>query len=273
MDQTGIPPVRTSGSNSKSQLLTWQNLPHWQQDNHYILRYYRPASYSFKRSIASLLYLHNESVNIHTHLFGTALFLYLCFYYLPPSAPRKDYGQDLLPFTEADDIAFSFFYIGAILCLFMSSVFHTICNHSLPIARFANQLDYIGIVALIIGSFIPSVYYGFYCDLLLQKIYWAMILSLGSGCALVSLSLKFRTPKWRPFRASVFVALGLSAVFPSLHGLYIYGIQAMEWQIGLSWLVLQGLLYITGAGLYAVCPVTCFHSTTVQLTCFYICQG
>jgi adiponectin receptor len=50
----------------------------------------------------------------------------------------------------------------------------------------------------------------------------------------------------------MFVALGLSAVFPILHGLEMYGIDEMQDRIGLFWLVLQGFLYILGAGLYAV---------------------
>lgn len=63
---------------------------------------------------------------------------------------------------------------------------------------------------------------------------------------------KFCTPAWRPFRAGMFVSMGLSAVFPVLHGLQLYGTSQMRKQIGLSWLVLQGGLYILGAGIYAV---------------------
>ena len=36
-------------------------------------------------------------------------------------------------------------------------------------------MDYVGIVALIFGSFVPSVYYGFYCEPMLQKTYWGMV--------------------------------------------------------------------------------------------------
>lgn len=50
----------------------------------------------------------------------------------------------------------------------------------------------------------------------------------------------------------MFVAMGLSAIFPVIHGLMLYGVTSMERRIGLSWLVLQGFLYIVGAGLYAV---------------------
>ena len=50
----------------------------------------------------------------------------------------------------------------------------------------------------------------------------------------------------------MFVAMGLSAVFPVIHGVLMYGLTQMNSRIGLPWLVLQGALYIFGAGLYAV---------------------
>lgn len=50
----------------------------------------------------------------------------------------------------------------------------------------------------------------------------------------------------------MFVAMGLSAVVPVLHGLQLYGLQLMNSLIGLDWLVLQGVLYILGAFIYAV---------------------
>ena len=50
----------------------------------------------------------------------------------------------------------------------------------------------------------------------------------------------------------MFVGMGISAVFPVLDGLSVYGVEQMRSQIGLTWLVLQGALYILGAGLYAV---------------------
>lgn len=239
-------------SSSDRQLLNWRNLPHWLQDNHYILSHYRPASYSFTRSFLSLFYLHNEFVNIHTHLFGTLLFISLSIYDWSPPLMKSWIVNDSTPFSGKDTIAFALFYGSAITCLLISAIFHAIANHSPRVAKLGNQLDYVGIVALITGSVIPSIYYGFYCDPDIQKIYWAMISILGIGCVIISVSPKFRSPNWRPIRTGIFIALGLSAVFPVLHGLKLHGIRNMESQIGLSWLVLQGVLYIIGAGLYAV---------------------
>lgn len=50
----------------------------------------------------------------------------------------------------------------------------------------------------------------------------------------------------------MFVGLGVSGVFPVIHGLTIYGYKELNERMGLSWVLLQGLLYISGAFLYAL---------------------
>ena len=150
---------------NKPPLLRWNALPEWQRDNAYILSRYRPASYSYHRSFQSLFYLHNESVNIHSHLLGAFLFVFISF---------SVYAFRAYPVSVADIIAFGCFFIGAVVCLGISATYHAIMNHSPQVSRFGNQLDYVGIIALITGSFVPSVYYGFYCEPILQKVYWGM---------------------------------------------------------------------------------------------------
>jgi adiponectin receptor len=62
----------------------------------------------------------------------------------------------------------------------------------------------------------------------------------------------FRTPAWRPYRALMFVSLGLFGVVPVIHGLMIYGNQTVEDRMSLRLVALHGFLYIFGAFLYAV---------------------
>lgn len=146
-------------------LLRWDELHAWQKDNQYILAHYRPASYSYHVSFQSLFYLHNESVNIHSHLLGASVFLFIAFIACTFAVHSV---------SSSDILAFGCFVLGAVFCLSMSATFHTISNHSPLVSRLGNQLDYVGIVALIVGSFVPSIYYGFYCDPVLQNVYWAM---------------------------------------------------------------------------------------------------
>ncbi|CAG8344055.1 unnamed protein product [Penicillium salamii] len=226
--------------------LQWDQLPSWQRDNQYILSGYRISSNSFGKSFASLKYLHNESVNIYSHLIPAVI---LSFFGI---SLHKALSRRYTSFSTADTLVFGCFFLGAVLCLSISAFFHTVQNHSSHIARIANQVDYIGIVLLIVGSFIPSIFYGFYCHPHLQRLYLTMITSLGLLCATVSANPQFRQPTWRPFRAGMFIALGLSALFPVVHGVRKFGIKQMNKQIGLFWVVLQGSLYIVGACVYAM---------------------
>ncbi|KAF2267975.1 HlyIII-domain-containing protein [Lojkania enalia] len=223
----------------------WHELPSWQQDNHYIHSGYRPQSNSYIKSAKSLGYIHNETVNIYSHFIGAILAIISSAILYHVLEPRYETA------TREDVLVFSCFFLGAAACLGMSATFHTISNHSQAVNSFGNVLDYLGIVFLIWGSFIPILYYGFQSEPHLIKRYWAMITTLAAGTALVCVHPKTRTPALRPFRALMFVFMGLSAVFPVFHGIQIYGIEQMRKTIGLDWVVLQGTLYILGAGIYA----------------------
>ncbi|KAF6239124.1 hypothetical protein HO173_002996 [Letharia columbiana] len=223
-------------------LLNYDELPAWRQDNHFILTHYRPTSNSVFTSFQSLFQLHNESVNIHSHLSAAWIFFFIAL---------SLYAFERHAVTSADTIAFLFFFSGAVTCLGISATYHTVSNHSPKINQWGNQIDYLGIVILISGSFVPSVYYGFYCEPMLQRFYWGMISTIGIACAVVSLNPKFRSPLWRSFRAGMFLGFGLSAIFPVLHGVYMYGLEQMRYSIGLDWVLLQGFLYILGAAIYA----------------------
>ena len=150
-------------------LVRYEDLPHWQQDNHYIHSGYRQASYSYMRSAQSMFQLHNESVNIWTHFLPGILCLPFAIWLHGELRPRYEYA-------DATDIwVMSCFFIGAGSGMSMSGIYHTLSDHSPTVAKFWNQLDYVGIALMIWGSFIPSVFYGFWCDPNLRMIYWAMV--------------------------------------------------------------------------------------------------
>lgn len=134
----------------------------------------------------------------------------------------------------------------------MSATFHTINNHSPAIATIGVKLDYLGIIILIMGSFISGVHYAFYCHRRLAYAYWSMISLLGAGgCATIFIVPNFHKPERRSFRTGVFLGVGLSGVLPAFHTLWIYGIRGTEERMGMRWFVMQGLLYVAGAGIYA----------------------
>lgn len=124
----------------KALTVLWQDLPPWQRDNQHIHSGYRPASNSYHRSLASLAYLHNESVNIYTHLVGALLALAAGGYIY--GVLRSRYAEA----TREDVRVFACFFGGAVACLGMSATYHTISNHSQRVAGLGNKLDYLGYV-------------------------------------------------------------------------------------------------------------------------------
>lgn len=153
-------------------IVLWDEIPQWMRDNHYITTAYRPQSNSYWKSAGSVIHLHNETVNIWTHLLGailagiTAMVMY--------SATRRRFEMA----TLEDIMVFSCFFIGAIACLGMSATYHTLMNHSQFVATLGQRLDHIGIVCLIWGSFIPCIYYGFIAEPGLIRLYWTMVRTL-----------------------------------------------------------------------------------------------
>ncbi|EIW78393.1 HlyIII-domain-containing protein [Coniophora puteana RWD-64-598 SS2] len=205
--------------------LTWNEIPLWQRDNEYILTGYRRVQNSWRGCIGSVFgYLHNETINIHSHLLGAALFLLiLC--------------------------SFQTFWVAGHASA--SATFHTATCHSERVFHQCHALDYSGIVVLIVGSFVPCLYYGFYCEPLAQTFYLGLIFSAGVGAAYIVLNPEYAQPSHRGARTGVFIVLGLTAIVPVTQLLFTHGPVHMFSEMGLGWLLLSGALYIFGALIYA----------------------
>lgn len=150
-------------------LLLWDELPAWRRDNIFITSGYRPIRASYTHAFQSLFYLHNESVNIWSHLLGAVAALSSAMYVYYVVQPRYEQA------TSEDVIVFSCFFGGATLCLGMSATFHALIDHSREVAKWGNKLDYMGIVALIVGSYVPALYYGFFCHPKLMVMYLNLV--------------------------------------------------------------------------------------------------
>ncbi|KAJ9478191.1 ADIPOR-like receptor IZH2 [Pseudozyma hubeiensis] len=155
------------------------------------------------------------------------------------------------PPDSIDIFGFTCFFIGSIICLTFSATYHTIQCHSHHISKQFNKLDYVGIVVMIVGSFLPALHYGFYCHPHFQLAYSVGISTLGGLAMYTVLAPRYATPAYRPYRTGVFLVLGLSAVIPVAHVIALYGYRTITETMGLSFLILSGALYVIGAGLYA----------------------
>jgi adiponectin receptor len=242
---TAYSPRQSSSQSNHYLLLRWNDLPSWQQqeDNKFILTGYRPISGSFQKSLGSLQHIHNEIVNIYSHLLGAALFAILPLYVY---ARARNYYAII---QVGDIIGFTTFFFGVTLCFSLSASFHILLNHSEKVSIYWNQFDYLGIVILIWGSTVPAVYYGFYCDPNLQKLYWAIVSGLAVVCIIATLTSKFRA--LRTYRTAMYVSLGLSAIVFITHGLIIYGWEIQNHRMSLTYMLITAILNLLGAIVYA----------------------
>ncbi|CAI4228098.1 unnamed protein product [Auanema sp. JU1783] len=234
--------VVTKTYQARWRVLKYENLPEWLQDNEFLRHGHRPPLPSFAECFKSIWALHTETGNIWTHLIGCVAFFCLAVWFL--SRPDNH-----IQFQEK--VVFSFFFAGAVLCLGLSFVFHTLSCHSVDIVKIFCKLDYMGISMLIVGSFIPWIYYGFYCRREPKITYILMVCVLGAGAIIVSLWDKFSESRFRPYRAAVFVGMGLSGAIPTAHYIYTDGVRSLFEDNAFHWLLLMAFLYLLGALLYA----------------------
>jgi len=223
--------------------LHYSQLPLWMRDNEFIHRFYRPPSPSIGSCLKSLLYLHNESVNIYTHALG-AMFFLIC------GSLLTIYELSVHTSTFSDAAVMTVFLVGAIACMGLSASFHLMSCHSETVCRSWNRCDYVGIVLLIVGSFYPAIYYVFYCDTATKVVYLTTITILGALTLFVCVPAKFQGPEFRPVRAVVFSALGLSGVIPGIHAFTRFGVEHMLDAMSVGWFAAMGALYLLGALIY-----------------------
>ncbi|KAF1990003.1 HlyIII-domain-containing protein [Aulographum hederae CBS 113979] len=233
-------------STTPPRLQNFEDLPEWYQDNPSVRTAYRPVSFSLLACLESWVYLHNESLNIYTHLLPALL-----------SLPVQLLVQVWISqhFPEASMVDRSVFaanIFAVTTCMMLSTLYHTLMNHSMKVSFLWLGIDYVGILSLILGSFFSGIFVGFYCEPALRRTYWGMIVSLSLGTSVLVLHPRLQGLKYRSIRTIAFVMTGLSGFAPVGHGLIKYGWEEMWVRSGMPYWFLEGAFYGVGALFFAI---------------------
>lgn len=167
------------------QIHSWEDIPRWMQCDPYIRRGYRPQLDSFSVCFQSIFYLHNESVNIWSHIISALIIL---------SVPLL-FGYSSLPdggsFSTADNALIHTYIAGCLACLIFSvrlslrennggaqpglkssqAWFHIVTAHSELVAKRFLKLDYLGILLNVFTCGASFIYAGLYGQPNLQAFY------------------------------------------------------------------------------------------------------
>ncbi|KAK3024865.1 hypothetical protein RJ639_044477 [Escallonia herrerae] len=138
---------------------------------------------------------------------------------------------------------------GAMVCLICSSISHLLACHSQRFNYFFWRLDYVGISIMIVCSFFAPIYYAFSCHPYSRILYLSTISLLGILVIITLLAPALSTPRFRSYRAFIFLAMGFSGVIPAGHAV------ALHWGdpqilISLGYEIAMGLFYAIGAAFY-----------------------
>ncbi|OTB18223.1 hypothetical protein K445DRAFT_55233, partial [Daldinia sp. EC12] len=193
-------------------------------------------------------YLHNETVNIFTHVVGAVIFLALPLYVFRTEIPPRYKVA-----TTADILVCSIYFLGVGVCFTLSTMFHTFMCHSEAVYSLGVKLDYQGIILLIWGANIALVYYSMPCDFSGRVAYWTFNTVLAGLCSYATFHPSIGSAQTAHARAILFATFGFCAVVaPNLIGLLKHGFEEQSRRVGLNWIAATTLFNSTGVVVYAV---------------------
>ncbi|XP_020240892.1 heptahelical transmembrane protein ADIPOR3-like [Asparagus officinalis] len=225
--------TRSINELNKRKLVNYDSLPDFLKHNEFVVNYYR-SEWPLKQAILSIFSIHNETLNIWTHLIGFFIFLSLAATLMLSvngvSIPLKLHQELLvLPSFEPKTIKpiarwpFYTYLTGAMFCLLISSLCHLLSCHSKHTCYVMLRLDYTGISALIVTSFYPLLYYTFACDPFFRNLYMSFITVFGLASVIVSLVPVFEKPEFLMVRTGLFACMGFSGLVPIIHKMVAFG--------------------------------------------------
>lgn len=198
----------------------------------YILWGYRDAL-SWRECFRSLLYCHNETGNVWTHIVGFIYFFALLVNEITIS--DKDAHHKFVACA---------YLCAALFCMASSSLFHLFTPHSSVVYERALRIDMTGIALVIIASFGVGLHYGYWCHPTLGTIYITIV----SILSVAALAWPHMPALLHNFNLSVgfFASFVAFALVPLFHWFFLVGGFGSE-QVNLFFYKL-----LTTFGLYAL---------------------
>ncbi|GAK62661.1 hlyIII-domain-containing protein [Moesziomyces antarcticus] len=198
------------------ELISYEHLPAFFRNNEHILSGYRfiPVE-NWRALVRSTFQIHNETGNIHTHLWGLAAIV-------PLFWPSKGLDEQTTPM---DRLVQTVYLLAAAKCLTLSVSWHVMagCSDRKWFERFA-CVDYTGIAWLVAASIWTTVYNCFYCQPNLALFYSFTTLVVGLAGAILPWAEWFNRRENKGWRIAVFLTMCFTALAPFSHAAFEHGL-------------------------------------------------
>ncbi|KAJ2760660.1 hypothetical protein IWQ56_005434, partial [Coemansia nantahalensis] len=199
----------------------------------------------------SWFYVHSELGNIITHLLGILVFAALALVTGPVVVPEAARAARAAR-APADEYVVLYTYIGAVIaCLAASVAFHTLACHSRRKHFQSLRCDFIGILVLIVGSFVPIGYYGFRNSPRILIGYTVAFVVVGLAGIAVSAFCHVEEPRRAQWRPIIFICISGAGLVPTIHAAVLNGYSTAVDSMSLWYVLGMCLLYFVGTVAYA----------------------
>lgn len=266
---------------NRAKIVEFKDAPKWLKDNRHLISGYRKNYSSFSQTFKTIFSLHNETLNIWTHLIGCVVFI-IFLENLRNQRTRFDsqnggqFGhQNLLKpnkfFQDKNQSQFfQFFniemtslevypivlYLSSVILTFLfSTIMHWFGCMSHEIEIILHKLDMLGIVLQISGSFCCLYYYNFYCQPLWKNLYSFCCVFFSVAVFIISLFDFIHEEKNVIYKSLMFAGLGLSNLLPISHiilqGVFASSKDVLPLSSDILWVFLMGAMFLTGLYFYS----------------------
>lgn len=222
-------------------LASFCQIPEYMRCNDAILGGYRMNFNTWGKACVSLFQLHNETLNVWTHLLGWVLMITLMFYALQTWLAEA---------TTTTKAMFLVWNIAAQLQMLASSYYHQFCCLSRRCWGNLQKLDYTAIAVLICGSHFPIIHYAMYCNPNWKLAYLGLVVGIAAASIAMSWTPYFLQPAFNTPRVFLFILTAISFLIAAPHWLQfipsLSELSPVAWRLGL-----MGVCYIGGACIYA----------------------
>jgi len=191
----------------------------------FIVGSYRPQM-NFHRSLQSVAYLHNQSLNIWIHLFGIVLFAYTAVVHF------TDNNKKHMRTTTIDLTMSVVFFVSCLLMLSFSAAYHTFEPVNKSVYGIVLSCDLLGTALSIMGSIVYGIWVVLRCLPTYRNVYIALVLASCSGMIVVATN-----ASWRGNLRIVIPIFGLgtaSGLVPAFHFAALSGTKNFQGNVPLA---------------------------------------